>query len=681
MRVLLTILFILLANIVVYANRGDIISSEVISDWDTEEATEQYWNIINGFIPDDSRDSLKVVFTNMFHSMMVDKKIISYRIVYKTIDHYGNPTQASGLVIIPKKNDGNCKLPIFYYGHGTAFERYSIPSRPENWGSERFFVYLSAAMNFIGVAPDYYGLGDRPGFHHHNSAQTNSTSGIDMIRAARKLVTQEGGSYNEQVYVSGYSEGGHNAMAMIKMIHEQQLRSEFNIISAGCGSGAYDTYDLQYHYILDNPYYPTRSYILYIVGTCEDIYGNIINEDLGETYNTYLNSPYDTLYVQHLLGQDGNMGWVPLPWTSLFSPGVIDAVASNPEHPLRQCLKQSAVYDWANPYHTGLYYVRTDEQVYWKNAPKAKLAQWKYIPWYKFWDKARIATFDMTAGGAVDNHFIGAVPIMMHYLFSTNLSKNMSCSSPSEALMQTVVANYDKTIDLPLYKYNDIKEVMAINMSDFKAYPLHHTYNKSAQNSTVHLEDMANGAYILVLKSGLGDTKFLGLLNNEPEFLSSEEYNPISLSTSGTYLLDMTLLEDKVDKVLLYENNGRLIKTITEPYAVQELGTEESLQEKNCVIEIHGAIGRYYVYLLSESAKKSETYSIAPNPFYNTITVNTTSKINTISVYDIDGKTCYLPMNYEENKCEINTTILCSGVYMLEINDASGVHYEKAIKK
>ncbi len=681
MRAFLILLFLVFSGFSVFANRGDIISSEIISDWDTEEATEQYWNIISGFIPAESRDSLKMVFTNLFSSMMADKKIISHRVVYKTIDHYGNPTQASGLVVLPKRIDSDCKLPIFYYGHGTAFERYSIPSRPENWGSERFFVYLSAAMNFIGVAPDYYGLGDGPGFHHHNSAQTNSTSGIDMIRAARNLVIQEGGSYNEQVYISGYSEGGHNAMAMIKMIHEQRLRSEFNIISVGCGSGAYDTYDLQYHYILDNPYYPTRSYILYIIGSCEDIYGNIINEDLGETYNTYLNSPYDTLYVQHLLGQDGIMGWVPLPWTGLFRSGVIDAVAANPQHPLRQCLKQSAVYDWANPYHTGLYYVRTDEQVYWQNAPKAKLAQWKYIPWYKFWDKARVATFDMTAGGSVENHFVGAIPIMMHYILSTNLSKNMSCTSTPTSLSQTLVMNYDKTVELPISLYKDVKEVSALNMSNFKTYNTLHTFDKSTNSLKLHCEDITYGSYLLELRTGHGETTYVGLLYNEPNFLVSEEYNPISLSDEGTYLLDMTLLEDRVDKVLLYEEGGSLMKTFSEPYAIQEVGTTASLQKGNYVIEIHGSQGRYYLRLSSEHNSKSTSLSISPNPFTNILTVNTASTFKSLYIYGIDGKTYDLPKKYAYKKCEISTETLPAGLYLIAINDDAGIHYEKVVKK
>lgn len=347
------ILFLLLAvSIGIFharANRGDLISYDQLRDWDANQLVDYYIPKFEGYIPPESRDSIKAVVTTLIQSLLTGKNLVTYKVIYKTIDHYGNPTQASGLVVLPDYYEKSCELPVFLYAHGTIFDRESAPSRPDRWGHESVFPYAAATFDYIAVTPDYYGMGDGPGFHHHNSAQTNASSSIDIIRAARQLAALKDIPHNGQVFLSGYSEGGHAAMGIMRMIHRENLQNEFKIVMAGCGSGAYDMSGISYNSIINDPYYPTRSYVLYLAGTCQDIYGNLINEAAGETISTYLKAPYDHLYEVHLLGQDGNMDWVPLPWTEMFQPGVIESIKDNPNHPFRVCLKNSNLYDWPNP--------------------------------------------------------------------------------------------------------------------------------------------------------------------------------------------------------------------------------------------------------------------------------------------------------------------------------------------
>lgn len=685
LRIVLTLL---LAGVFIpslQANRGDLISAETIRDWDPAEASENYWNIIAGMVPQSERESFRVEFSSIMDELMVGKRIVSYRVVYQTIDHYGNPTQASGLVLLPVHDSKTCELPIYYYGHGTAFERYSIPSRPERWGVESFFAYFPAALNFISVAPDYYGMGDGPGFHHHNSAQTNSTSGIDLIRAARQLAVQQNIAYNSQVFISGYSEGGHNAMGILKKVYDENLRSEFNIVSAGCGSGAYDLSDLSYHYILDNPYYPTRAYILYLLGTCEDIYGNLINEDQGESVSTYLKYPYDSLYTVHLLGQDGNMGWVPLPWTDLFNPGVMESVVANPNHPLRQCLKQSNLYDWPNPFRTSLYFVKTDEQVYWKNSPKAKLAQWKYIPWYRFWDKARIATHDMTDGGRVPDHFQGAVPIMLHYLIYTNISKIMKCSDSTGRYASSpegFEVNYDKTVEIPASAFPNLKAAAVVSFSDFTTSPAALTYDASEAVYRVRFPDIRTGAYMLRLTDAQGQVTHRGLVSTEPNFLEDAAYSPISVDQSGNYLLDMTLLEDKVSRINIYTEAGAWQKRIDDPYAVLQLAGAGELAAGDYVVEVVGQAMRYYLRMPVQGGTEKAIAGVYPNPFGNELVVQTAGigTVISLSLFSADGRSIEVPFQTGPEQLRIRTASLPAGIYMLQVNGELGTRTEKVIK-
>lgn len=682
-KYLLSLLITFLSFSQLWANRGDIISYEIIRDWNQTEAPQNYWNIISGLVPSQSRDSFQIEFIGLMNQLTQNKRIVSYRVVYQTIDYSGNPTSASGLVILPIDNYKKCQLPIFYYGHGTTFERYSVPSRPDAWGVESFFAYFPAALNFISVAPDYYGLGDGPGFHHHNSAGTNATSGIDLIRAARSLALREGLTYNSQVFVSGYSEGGHNAMGILKKVYDGNLRSEFNIISAGCGSGAYDMSGLSYEYIINNPYYPTRSYILYLIATCEDIYGNLIREDLGETISTYLKSPYDSLYLKHLLGQDGNMGWVPLPWTQLFNPGIIQSVESNSNHPLRQCLKQNNLYDWPNPFRTSLYYVKTDEQVFWKNAPKAKLAQWKYIPWYRFWDKARIATHDMTDRGRVPDHFQGAIPIMLHYMIYTNSAKIMSCGDSTERLSftpESYQVNFDGTIQISGNGFYKLKSATSVSFSDFKTSPLTLTYDIESNSYKIKFPTLETGAYILKLTDISGNSYYKSVVYTQPDFLEDSQYNPIIKDDESNYLLDLSLLQDKIISINLYTQNKTLIKTIKDPYVFQQLLSKDEIDIGDYVVEIISENMRYYLRFQIDNNFKTK-FKIYPNPFTDEIIIENNDVKSKVEFYSIEGKIINLPQERLKDKLYLKTSTLSPGLYLLRITSDGQSQTQKIVKE
>jgi len=668
-----------------FANRGDIISYEQVRDWDAIDFTEHFWREISGMVPDESKDSVKVIFASLVNELMSDKNLLSYKVIYKTIDHYGNPTQASGLVVLPSYFEKTCSLPVFLYGHGTIFNREGAPSRPQNWGLESFFTYLAAGSDYIGVAPDYYGLGDGPGFHHHNSNQTNASSSIDMIRAGRKLAALKDIGDNGQVFISGYSEGGHNAMGVLKMVHTENLQSEFKIVSAGCGSGAYDMSGLSYNYIVNDPYYPTRAYILYLLGTCEDIYGNLIKEEEGESISTYLNAPYDSLYQVHLLGQDGNMGWVPLPWTDLFAPGQLESVKSNPEHPLRQCLKKASLFDWPNPYQTHLYFAKTDAQVYWRNAPKARNYQQKYIPWYRFWDRFRISTHDMTMGGDIASHEAAAIPIMLHYFIISSPNNKFSCINSGREAIPVIdngyTMNYDRSVEIPVSAFPGLQKVELVNFLKFHATNLDMQQEKAG---VYHLQmpDVVSGVYLLRLTDAQGKLYYRWQIIEDPEFVETDDYNPVMQGTHGSYLLDLTLLEDNVSKVVLYSAAGKKISSFDDPFMVQELAASGTLADGEYVVQVHGSQRLYHLKMQVGKQAVNTSVSVSPNPFSNTFVVEAADNnpITGIRIYSADGREHFLPQQQGESKWTVNAASLPAGLYLVKITDKSGIRTEKVIK-
>src|SRR5690606_21679857 len=121
-------------------------------------------------------------------------------------------------------------------------------------------------------------------------------STIDMIRAGRKMAAAINLELTQRVVITGYSEGGSVTMSTAKRIFEEGLQNEFPQVYLGPASGAYDMSDEAYKFIVQDPFYPTRSYILYIAASCQDMYKNLYDDSTPDGIKEYLVSPYDELY-------------------------------------------------------------------------------------------------------------------------------------------------------------------------------------------------------------------------------------------------------------------------------------------------------------------------------------------------------------------------------------------------
>src|SRR4051794_9944692 len=86
-----------------------------------------------------------------------------YRLVYRTVDPYGRPTTASGLLVLPRTGSRS-PLTTVSYAHGTQVFRGNAPSvTTDDWETAAPITY--AAAGFATVAADYLGLGLGPGWH------------------------------------------------------------------------------------------------------------------------------------------------------------------------------------------------------------------------------------------------------------------------------------------------------------------------------------------------------------------------------------------------------------------------------------------------------------------------------------------------------------------------------------
>ena len=146
-------------------------------------------------------------------------------IKYGTVGGAGEATDASGALMTP--NGGpECtgKRPIVLYAHGTTtVKSYNMANLIEETNaaySEAVLVAaVYAAQGFIVVAPNYAGYDSSSlGYNPYLNADQESKEMMDALSAARKALPGllQPVQDNGKLFITGYSQGGHAAMATHK---------------------------------------------------------------------------------------------------------------------------------------------------------------------------------------------------------------------------------------------------------------------------------------------------------------------------------------------------------------------------------------------------------------------------------------------------------------------------------
>lgn len=305
---------------------------------------------------------------NFVPGMTTEFDIEFYKIIYNTIDAVGEPTIASGAFSRPV-SDVCTHFPLAIYNHGTTLNKEDVPSRDN---SEAQISKFMGGIGYYSLAPDYVGMGDGPGLHPYVHAESEATAGVDMIRAVREFLTSLGETDNGEVLITGYSQGGHAAMALHKYIEDNSLLDEFNVIINAPGSGPYNMSGSQSETILSGQPYTNPGYIVYALSSYELAYGNIYS-----SYSEVLQSPYDGIVVPYFNGNNTtlNMGslnpQLPQLITDLMTPAYYNAFESDMSHPFRVALADNDNFDWTPERAIRMFYCTLDEQVAYTNATDA----------------------------------------------------------------------------------------------------------------------------------------------------------------------------------------------------------------------------------------------------------------------------------------------------------------------
>jgi Prolyl oligopeptidase family len=144
-----------------------------------------------------------------------------YYMQYNTVDGTGQPTTASGALMVPTGTLAQCSggRPIVLYGHGTETDRAANIADITNASNTEgaLIAAMFAAQGYIVVAPNYAGYDSSTlSYHPYLNADQQSKDMIDALTAARTALphtlttsTTDGG----KLFITGYSQGGYVAMA------------------------------------------------------------------------------------------------------------------------------------------------------------------------------------------------------------------------------------------------------------------------------------------------------------------------------------------------------------------------------------------------------------------------------------------------------------------------------------
>ncbi|MEZ4885776.1 MAG: lipase family protein [Chitinophagales bacterium] len=285
-----------------------------------------------------------------------------YKLIYNTVDVHGESTIASGAMVLPQTDDENLCFPVMVYNHGTVLEKNNVPSR---LSGEILVGYFAAADGYVAILPDYLGMGDSPGLHPYVHAASEASATIDMVRAVREYAATNNVPLNDQLFLTGYSQGGHAAMATHKTMQEQ-FTNEFTVTASSPGSGPYDLSTTSFSDIGEDKPYSTGGYVPYLLFAYQEAYGN-----LYENVSDALKAPYDTTLPPlfdgtHFMSEvHAAMPNVP---NEIFQDAYLEAVRTNENHPYRVAFRDNDVYDWLPTAPIRMYYCEADEQVPFSNS-------------------------------------------------------------------------------------------------------------------------------------------------------------------------------------------------------------------------------------------------------------------------------------------------------------------------
>jgi len=312
-----------------------------------------------------TRSTLNVIFGQLVD---VQNGVELYAVTYLTPNVQGELDTASGLIIKPDVQDQ--PLSIALLEHGTVDGPDDVPSNLQ--GNAELGI-IGGAVGYLACMPDYLGLGQSDGFHPYVHRATEASASVDMLRATLEFAEAENVALDDNLYLTGYSQGGHASMATHELI-ETQLSSAFTVTGAAHLSGPYSISTVFPDVFLSEEEYFFPGYATYTLMGYNEVYG------LYDSLEQWVKQPYADLSMEFyraevtlselhqnladsLLALEGEVVV-----RSMLQDSFLTNFQTDMDHPLRLALRDNDTYLFAPQAPTRLYYCMADDQVSFRNS-------------------------------------------------------------------------------------------------------------------------------------------------------------------------------------------------------------------------------------------------------------------------------------------------------------------------
>ncbi|MBU1658570.1 lipase family protein [bacterium] len=367
-----SISFIMLLSLIFFSGCGDtentganivgnnIVSAEIIDDINT--------SVMLSVI----KASINPAATNAFGYKAV-------KIHYNTSNQEGKSVTASGLLVIPSASDAYKQylaslgkaysISMICDNHGTIFTDAEAPTNVEVTNGMPDYsvaVLMSGYAGFAAILPDYVGYGNSDSENHpYILKNASAQSSLDMIKASVRYMTDNNILFNGQLFISGYSEGGHTAMALAKEIQENHS-SEFALKGVAPMAGPHDVEGLGNIEINATRTMLYPAFLAYLADSYSQAYSDVVLSDLvNETNTTMFHSLFDgsksNVEIHAALGLTINYGFAAYNANVLFEDSFITDYQNNVNNSFRVRLAQNSVNNWTPNVRMNLIHCAEDE--------------------------------------------------------------------------------------------------------------------------------------------------------------------------------------------------------------------------------------------------------------------------------------------------------------------------------
>ena len=274
----------------------------------------------------------------------------AFKIPYITTDEEGNEVKASGLFVIPtglpEIVNTTLGLSMVSDDHGTIFANKEAPSVLSDAdavpaGSS---VILSALGGFATLQPDYIGFGDSNNHYHPfilKKSLANAT--VDFIKQVKVFATDNDIKLNNQLFLTGYSEGGYAAMATLQKIEDENL-TDLKVSMAAPMAGPY-ALKLMADGVLSQPKLSVPSFMANVGYAYAKAYNQdietVINEPYASKLPTLFNGDSNRSQIDPELSYDTKGA------TGLFVNNFVSNYFTDENHWFKQAVTKNNLYRWS----------------------------------------------------------------------------------------------------------------------------------------------------------------------------------------------------------------------------------------------------------------------------------------------------------------------------------------------